>query len=309
MATDDTATVIRLHQATTPRPKTQAERAKAYRERKRKNPIAEKPGFSGLVAPAPEFPAEPARVTNVTSRPVTPVTPSRPVTAVTAVTVTHRAVAPVMLSIAAIGLAGVGITMNVWFARGLGSTELSGWLFLAVGVAADLVALAVPSCAARSWALRQRGTALAGWAIWLATFAFALTASIGFASVNISDVTTSRAGRVTPAVTTAQAALADAVTSRDRECKGGVGKFCRERETMVAERRQALDAAMHTVEQSADPQIEAASRVVAWLSAGLVRPSGDDFAMLRLVLLALLPQLGGLLLMVARPQKQPGMAY
>jgi hypothetical protein len=40
--------------------------------------------------------------------------------------------------------------------------------------------------------------------------------------------------------------------------------------------------------------------VVAWISAGKVRPSGDDFGMVRLLLLALLPQLGGVLLMVGR---------
>ena len=31
-----------------------------------------------------------------------------------------------------------------------------------------------------------------------------------------------------------------------------------------------------------------------------MQPAGDDFAMLRLVLLALLPQIGGILLMVGR---------
>jgi hypothetical protein len=98
----------------------------------------------------------------------------------------------------------------------------------------------------------------------------------------------------------AQTALDDAVTARDRECKGGVGKFCREREATVTERRQALDGAVHSVEQTADPQIEAASHMVAWLSHGLFNPGPGDFAMLRLVLLALLPQLGGILLMVSR---------
>jgi hypothetical protein len=32
----------------------------------------------------------------------------------------------------------------------------------------------------------------------------------------------------------------------------------------------------------------------------MLRPTGDDFAMLRLVLLAVLPQVGGILLMVGR---------
>jgi hypothetical protein len=54
------------------------------------------------------------------------------------------------------------------------------------------------------------------------------------------------------------------------------------------------------VEQTADPQTEAASRIVAWLSIGAVKPSGDDFAMLRLILLAMLPQVGGIMLMIGR---------
>ena len=51
---------------------------------------------------------------------------------------------------------------------------------------------------------------------------------------------------------------------------------------------------------AADPQTEAASKLAAWVSFGTVRPTGDDFGMLRLLLLALLPQIGGLLLMVSR---------
>jgi hypothetical protein len=205
-----------------------------------------------------------------------------------------------MLKASAFALAGVGITMNGWFARSLGSSDVAGWLFLAIGVAADLVALAIPSCAAKLWAGDRRGAAATGWGVWLATFIFALTAGIGFASTNISDVTTARASRVTPAVIEAQKALSDAVTTRDRECKDGLGKFCRQREDAVTERRRALDAAMRSVEQQADPQTEAATKLVAWLSRGLIAPGPDDFAMLRLVLLALLPQVGGILLMVSK---------
>jgi hypothetical protein len=98
----------------------------------------------------------------------------------------------------------------------------------------------------------------------------------------------------------AQAGLSDAMTARDRECASGLGKNCRAREEAVAERRQALDAALRSVEQAADPQTLAAVRIVTWATLGTVKPSGDDFAMLRLILLALLPQLGGILLMVGR---------
>jgi hypothetical protein len=205
-----------------------------------------------------------------------------------------------MLQVSAFGLALVGITMNGWFARSLGSSDIAGWLFLGIGVAADLVALAIPSCSARLWHAHQRGPALAGWGIWLATFIFALTAGVGFASTNISDVASARASRVTPAIEEARRALNDATTARDRECKDGVGKFCREREATVTERRRALDEAMRTVEQAADPQIEAASHLVAWMSRGLFAPTANDLAMLRLMLLALLPQAGGILLMVSR---------
>jgi hypothetical protein len=212
----------------------------------------------------------------------------------------RRAMASYVLVGAALCLAAVGVVINGWFARSLGSTEAAGLLFLAIGVATDLVALAAPSCAAHLWAARQRPTALVAWALWLMTFIFAVTAGLGFASMNIADVTSARASRPTPAVTVAQAALADAMAARDRECKGGVGKFCREREAAVTERRQAVDAAMQSVERNADPQTDAAIRLVAWLSHGALQPSGNDFAMLRLVLLALLPQIGGILLMVGR---------
>ncbi|MFZ0765453.1 MAG: hypothetical protein WAN01_16300, partial [Bradyrhizobium sp.] len=66
------------------------------------------------------------------------------------------------------------------------------------------------------------------------------------------------------------------------------------------ERRQILDSAMASVGQTADPQSDAAIKLVTWASRGTLRPTPDDFAMLRLVLLALLPQIGGILIMVGR---------
>src|SRR5690348_9245971 len=126
----------------------------------------------------------------------------------------------VSLMLAAFALAGVGIAMNGWYARSLGSTDVAGWLFLAIGIAADLVALVMPSCAARLWQARQRASSLAGWAVWVMTFVFAVMAGVGFASTNIADTTLARASRPSPAVATAQAALSDAMSARDRECKG-----------------------------------------------------------------------------------------
>src|SRR5512139_1337664 len=106
-----------------------------------------------------------------------------------------------------------------------------------------------------------------------------------------------------PSVQMAQAALADAMAAQDRECINGVGKFCREREAVVNERRQTLDTAMQAVGQAADPQTDAAIRILAWATHGALKPTGDDFAMLRLILLALLPQIGGILFMVGGSTK------
>jgi len=295
MADDTTASIITLHQPPPKRAKSRAVKTPAA-----KTPAAKSPRKRKQIS-LPVFPvAAQEFATLPESGKVAPVTP---IPTVDVVAPSPPRLAPILLTASALALAGVGMTMNGWFARSLGSSDIAGWLFLAIGVAADLIALVVPSCAARLWQARQRAISLAGWGVWAMTFVFAVTAGIGFASTNITDVTLARASRTTPAVQTAQAALTDAMAARDRECKGGVGKFCREREAMVDERRQALDAAMRSIKETADPQTDAAIRIVAWATHGALKPSGDDFAMLRLVLLALLPQIGGILLMVGRSTK------
>jgi hypothetical protein len=320
MADDASASIITLHQPRPKKAKSAAERAREYRARKRAEKSAAAPeakspqdnDFEFEKFPDSEMPVQAPATPPVAAAlsapnevvPVTLVPPPAPAPAWRAETPSRPRAASILLTMAALALALVGITMNGWFAKSLGSTDTAGWLFLAIGMAADLVALVMPSCATALWQAGHRSTSLAGWAAWLMTFVFAVTAGIGFASVNIADVTSARASRLTPAVQTAQAALADAMAARDRECRGGVGRFCREREAVVNERRQTVDLAMRSVEQTADPQTEAAIRVVAWATHGLLRPTGDDFAMLRLILLALLPQIGGILLMVGRAHRR-----
>ena len=305
MADETTASVIPLHHVAPKKARKGA--AKASRPRRKKPaeaPDVAPPNSEDLIPL--EFLTEDANHAAAavpTAEPISDVpaaTPHHAPAVTTSAGTGARSLASYVLVAAALSLASVGIVINGWFARSLGSTETAAWLFLAVGIATDLVALAAPLCAAHLWGAGQRATAAVAWAIWLMTFIFAVTAGIGFASTNIADVTLARASRPTLAVTLAQAALADAMAARDRECKGGVGKFCREREATVAERRQTVDAAMHSVAETADPQTDAAIRLVAWLSHGLLQPTANDFAMLRLVLLALLPQIGGILLMVGR---------
>jgi len=304
MAEDTAASVISFYQVPDAKAKSNREtgagraRTKATPKRKRRkakavtSEEAESPESEALIPPeymsADWAITEPSVTQASTSDVMEPATAHR------------RQVVPILLLVAALALGAAGITMNGWFARSLGSSEVASWLFLAIGAAADLVALAMPSCAAGLWRGGHRATSLVGWAVWLMTFVFAVTSGIGFASTNIADMTLARASRVTPAIVTAQSTLGDAMAARDRECRGGVGKFCREREATVVERRQILDSAMTSVEQTADPQTSAAIKVVSWVSHGALRPAAEDFVMLRLVLLALLPQIGGILLMVGR---------
>lgn len=308
MASDTIASIVAFQQPK--RAKSSAQRTRAQKQRKRQRakasapPEAEAPSSDALIQDSESLiPDGFSSTDSAFAEP--PAAPSAAVTS-SAVTPSRPWIAAILLVAAALALAGVGITTNGWFARSLGSSDTAGWLFLAIGVAADLVALVMPSCAAALWQARQRSTSLAGWAVWAMTFVFAVTAGIGFASVNITDVAAARAARVTPAVATAQSALSDAMSARDRECLNGVGKFCRERETTVAERRQILDTALASVEHTADPQTDAAIKLVAWVTHGVVQPSRDDFAMLRLILLALLPQIGGILLMVSRSAMRRG---
>ena len=293
---DGFSTDTPVHRPSKKKDKTQAARAKAYRRRKKQKLQA----ASVTVAKLPSERLEPCNSTSTDSatygtfelpRSRLRIAPSRPL------------LAAVLLTTAALALSAVGIAINGCFAQSLGSSDLSGSLFLAVGLAGDLAALVLPYTAAKLWHAGRRATALVAWAVWLGAFTFAVTAGIGFVSSNIADVTLARASRVTPAVTSAQAMLTDAVVARDRECKGGIGRFCREREAVVAERRQLLDAALLSVGQAADPQTDAAIKLIAWISGGMLQPARQDFYLFRLLLLAVLPQIGGLLLLIARQNR------
>lgn len=321
MADDTSALAIPLHHVRDKKKdKTGALRAKAYRQRRKQELKAatakEAESASGVMPPSGSMSGEAATAEPSDMPPAVTPHPRSEIdfawnkgtqrADLLTVAPPQHFIARVVLTTAALALSAVGVAINGWFARSLGSTDLAGWLFLAVGVAADLAALVLPSTAAGLWNTGQRPTALVGWVVWLVTFLFAVTAGIGFAATNISDVTLVRASRVTPAITSAQDMLLDAMAARDRECKGGVGKFCREREALVTQRRQFLEAAMTSVGQAADPQTDAATKLVAWVSRGMVRPAMEDFAMVRLILLALLPQIGGMLLLIASRSHKTG---
>jgi hypothetical protein len=265
--------------------KTGAQRVREYRERRREE--------QNRILQCVNQPVDLIRdVTPPVTLHVTPVTVREPI-----LPRIGRSLLCTVLVGSALALAGTGIIVNGWYARSLGSTEFAGWLFLAVGVATDAAALALPSWATVIWR-RSRMRALGAWGLWSLTFAFALSASLGFASVNIADTRVARTTGTNPVIEDDKEALRTARDREARECKSGNGVNCRKRIDEAYKQQDKLDSDRSKV--VGDPQSDGASKLVRWLSVDRVVPSADDFAMFRLALLTLLPQVGGLLLMVAR---------
>lgn len=202
-----------------------------------------------------------------------------------------------LLTAAAFVLGGAGITISGSFGQSLGSSDVAGYLYLAVGVAADLIVFAVPSTSVQLWRARRRTAASVSWMVWLIAFVYVVQAGIGYASDNLAKVKLERAS-LARTVTRAEEALRAAEASRVRECRSGAGRFCHEREKDERDRRLEYNDAASLAESSADPQTEATIKIVAWITAERIKPTADDFIMFRFVLLALFPPVGGLLLMI-----------
>jgi hypothetical protein len=140
--------------------------------------------------------------------------------------------------------------------------------------------------------------ALGAWALWSLTFAFAVSASLGFASVNIADTRVARTTASNGVIEDDKDALRIAKDREARECRSRNGTNCRKRAEEANRQQDKLDADRSKV--VGDPQSDGASKLIRWITMDRVVPTADDFAMFRLGLLTLLPQLGGLVLMVAR---------
>jgi hypothetical protein len=77
-----------------------------------------------------------------------------------------------------------------------------------------------------------------------------------------------------------------------------VGPLCRARQGEEQKALADLGAALSAQAAVADPQVSQAVKLVAWLTP--LRPGDGDLAMVRLGLIVLIPQLAGLVLLVAR---------
>jgi hypothetical protein len=201
------------------------------------------------------------------------------------------------LVVIAYGFFSLGIGINVWNAM-IGGALADVALPAALGVLAEAVVFFLPA-----WALTLPvGRQVLAWALFAFISVFALTNSLRMASIIAADQATARADRQTEGVRTADHALDVARTRRDEACGRGLGKTvaCKVRQAEVTKLEANKTQAMAKVVAQARPESGDFAKLVTWVSRGTVQPGADDFTNLWLLFRTFLPQLGGLVLMLAQ---------
>jgi hypothetical protein len=91
-------------------------------------------------------------------------------------------------------------------------------------------------------------------------------------------------------------------TKRDEACGRGLGKTvaCKTRQAEVTKLEANQTKAAAKVAAQAKPESADFAKLVTWASRGAIQPGADDFAMLWLLFRTLLPQVGGIILMLAQ---------
>jgi hypothetical protein len=167
----------------------------------------------------------------------------------------------------------------------------------ALGVLAEAVVFFLPA-----WALTLPiGRQVLAWVLFAFISVFALTNSLRMASIIAADQATARTDRQTEGVRTAEHALDTARSKRDEACGRGLGKTvaCQARRTEVTKLEANQTQATAKVVAQAKPESTDFAKLVRWVSRGAIQPGADDFSMLWLLFRTFLPQVGGLLLMLA----------
>jgi hypothetical protein len=205
--------------------------------------------------------------------------------------------ASIPLAVIAYGFFALGVGINIWNAWTAGPLA-NIILPAAMGVLAEAVMFFLP---VRTMSLPLTGKLLA-WAFLAFVAAFALTNSLRMASIVSADQAAARADRQTEGVKTADQALEVARARRDEACGRGLGKTvaCQSRQAEVAKLETKQAQASNKVAAQAKPESTDFAKLVAWLSNGTLHPGAEDFDMLWLFFRTLLPQVGGLVLMLAR---------
>jgi hypothetical protein len=171
-----------------------------------------------------------------------------------------------------------------------------------------MLAIVLPSAAVALWWNCRRILSASAWVVWGLAASMAMLASLGFASLHLGDTAAARTAIIATATVAADQrsstieaarAAADAATkSRVAEC-GRRGPLCRDLEHVERTRMSELAAAIALPVPPAatitdgDPQVTGAVRLAQWIGLSV---TATDVGNLRLALMALLPNLAGLVL-------------
>ena len=213
-----------------------------------------------------------------------------------------------VLLLVAFAVAVLGVGINAQTGWRFGTTTMSAATFAGLSIAADVLAVTLPTVAVALWLRSRWALASAAWATWGLSLALAVLASIGFVNRHVGDAAAVRQAVVSTAaaltaqrdaaIATAKRAVAAAAESRDAECKIR-GQRCRALEREEQARLTELSAMLALPLPAAppvadaDPQLAGVLRLANWAGLGL---TADDLGNLRLALMALLPNLAGLIL-------------
>jgi hypothetical protein len=222
-----------------------------------------------------------------------------------------RTVGIVVLVGIAVAIGTLALAVNGQTGWRFGTTTLASVSFAGLALAGDLLVFVLPAAAVALWHARRPGLAVSAWATWMMAAALAALASLGFVELYTSDTAAVRQASISMSsrlgkqheerIAAAQLAATSAAKAREAECTMR-GSRCRDRE---ADERVALGALTKAITEPvpnaatisiADPQIQAALRLATWFGLKVIP---DDILNLRLVLMAILPNVAGLLIAFA----------
>ena len=221
---------------------------------------------------------------------------------------THWTPGAAILTIIGLAIGFLALGINGQTGWRFGTTPLAAWTFAGLSIAADALVMTLPAAAVALWHARQRLLAFTAWLLAGMALTIAALASLGFAELHFADTAASRQAIVTTASTladqrtariaAAERAVAIATKAREGECAIR-GPRCRDREAEERTTLTTLASVLATPAPAAapiadpDPQVTAALRLVTWLGLNL---TAADVVNLRLILMATLPNIAGLVL-------------
>jgi hypothetical protein len=324
-----------------PKDPTAAQRARRYRARKREQRHALASVNRDVTTVTAGQPAALPQAAIDRDACVTPSVTSASVTVPT----TRPALLAVPVSLLGLITAAVGMYLNATFLWSFGRTSEAGAVLAVIGLVTDAATLVLPCVTTGLWARQRYVLAVTALALYVLAVPMTLLASLGFASTNVGDAVTGRAAAVqqraesleeierlkterarlqfAPAT---EQAVAAATIARDQEC-GRVGDNCRRRVAELAAVLQAkaltdkaaeIDTRIATLSRKldntpalaiADPQISGAVAVITWMTRGAIAPAAADIEIIRLLGVATMPVLGGLLIAFAMALMQPAVQW